>query len=68
VFGDQQKATQWLLTPLEILGERSPVEFMVNNEGIALVEQTLIRIEHNIVASQTTAQIVRKMRDAAGRA
>ena len=48
VFGDEQKATHWLSTPLEILGNHTPAELMVNAEGIALVERTLSRIEHNI--------------------
>jgi putative toxin-antitoxin system antitoxin component (TIGR02293 family) len=48
VFGDEQKGTHWLSTPLKILGDRSPAELLVNTEGIALVERTLTRIEHNI--------------------
>jgi putative toxin-antitoxin system antitoxin component (TIGR02293 family) len=48
VFGDEQKATHWLSTPLEFLGNRAPAELLASNEGLALVEQTLTRIEHNI--------------------
>jgi putative toxin-antitoxin system antitoxin component (TIGR02293 family) len=48
VFGDERKATHWLSTPLEILGNRTPTELLASNEGIALVERTLTRIEHNI--------------------
>ena len=48
VFGDEQKATHWLSTPLEVLGNRTPTELMASPEGIALVERTLTRIEHNI--------------------
>jgi putative toxin-antitoxin system antitoxin component (TIGR02293 family) len=48
VFGDEQKATHWLSTPLAILGNRTPSELMVSSDGIGLVEQTLTRIEHNI--------------------
>jgi uncharacterized protein (DUF2384 family) len=48
VFGDEQKATHWLSTPLAILGNQTPAELLVTNEGIAAVERTLIRIEHNI--------------------
>ena len=48
VFGDEQKATHWLSTPLAILGNRIPAELLASNEGIALVERTLTRIEHNI--------------------
>lgn len=48
VFGDEAKATHWLSTPLEIFGNRSPAELMVDAGGIASVERILIRIEHNI--------------------
>jgi putative toxin-antitoxin system antitoxin component (TIGR02293 family) len=48
VFGDERKATHWLSTPLPILRNRTPAELLVSDEGIALVEQTLTRIEHNI--------------------
>ena len=48
VFGDEQKATHWLSTTLEVLGNRTPAELMASAEGIALVERTLTRIEHNI--------------------
>jgi putative toxin-antitoxin system antitoxin component (TIGR02293 family) len=50
VFGDEQKATHWLSTPLPLLGNRSPAELLASNEGLALVEQTLTRIEHNIAS------------------
>ena len=48
VFGDEQKATHWLSTPLELLDNRAPAELLASNDGLALVEQTLTRIEHNI--------------------
>jgi putative toxin-antitoxin system antitoxin component (TIGR02293 family) len=48
VFGDEQKATHWLSTPLAILENRTPAELLVSNEGLALVDQVLTRIEHNI--------------------
>jgi putative toxin-antitoxin system antitoxin component (TIGR02293 family) len=48
VFGDEQKATHWLSTPLAILEDRTPAELLVSDEGIELVERTLSRIEHNI--------------------
>ena len=48
VFGDEQKATHWLSTPLALLGNRTPAELLGSNEGLVLVEQTLTRIEHNI--------------------
>ena len=48
VFGDEQKATHWLSTPLPLLGERAPAELLATDDGIAIVERTLTRIEHNI--------------------
>ena len=48
VFGDERKATHWLSTPLVILGNRAPTDLLASSEGIALVERTLTRIEHNI--------------------
>jgi putative toxin-antitoxin system antitoxin component (TIGR02293 family) len=48
VFGDEQKATHWLSTPLAILENRTPTELLSSDEGIELVERTLTRIEHNI--------------------
>jgi putative toxin-antitoxin system antitoxin component (TIGR02293 family) len=48
VFGDEQKATHWLSRPLAILGNRTPTELLASNNGIALVERTLTRIEYNI--------------------
>jgi putative toxin-antitoxin system antitoxin component (TIGR02293 family) len=48
VFGDEQKATHWLSTPLAILENRAPTELLSSDEGIELVERTLTRIEHNI--------------------
>ncbi len=48
VFGDEQKATHWLSTPLPLLGERAPAELLGTDDGIAIVERTLTRIEHNI--------------------
>ena len=48
VFGDEWKATHWLSTPLPFLGSRAPQQLLDTEEGLALVEQTLTRIEHNI--------------------
>jgi len=48
VFGDEQKATHWLSTPLSLFGDRRPADLLESDEGLALVEQTLTRIEHNI--------------------
>jgi putative toxin-antitoxin system antitoxin component (TIGR02293 family) len=48
VFGDEQKATHWLSTPLTILKNQAPADLLTSDEGIQLVERTLTRIEHNI--------------------
>ena len=48
VFGDEQKATHWLSTPLPLFENRAPADLLVTDEGIELVERTLTRIEHNI--------------------
>jgi putative toxin-antitoxin system antitoxin component (TIGR02293 family) len=48
VFGDEQKATHWLSSPLPIFEDRTPAELLASDEGIELVERTLTRIEHNI--------------------
>ena len=48
VFGDETKAGHWLATPLPFFHDRSPAEILQEPGGIALVEQTLTRIEHNI--------------------
>ena len=48
VFGDEQKATRWLSTPLPLFENRSPQHMLATDEGLTLVEQTLTRIEHNI--------------------
>ena len=48
VFGDEQKATHWLNSPLALFDNRAPSDLLETEEGTALVEQTLTRIEHNI--------------------
>jgi putative toxin-antitoxin system antitoxin component (TIGR02293 family) len=48
VFGDEQKATQWLSTPLPLLANRSPQDMPASDEELTVVEQTLTRIDHNI--------------------
>jgi uncharacterized protein (DUF2384 family) len=47
VFGDEQKASHWLDTPLPLLGNRSPVEVLSGGD-IQAVDTILTRIEHNI--------------------
>ena len=48
VFGDERKASHWFDTPLPLFNNRKPSELLETEEGTALVEQTLTRIEHNI--------------------
>jgi putative toxin-antitoxin system antitoxin component (TIGR02293 family) len=48
VFGDEQKATHWLSTPLALFDSQTPTELLATSEGLDLVERTLTRIEHNI--------------------
>ena len=48
VFGDERKAAHWFDTPLPLFDNRTPSELFESEEGIALIEQTLTRIEHNI--------------------
>jgi putative toxin-antitoxin system antitoxin component (TIGR02293 family) len=48
VFGDEQKAANWLAAPQAILEDRAPAELFDSEEGIELVERTLIRIELKI--------------------
>jgi putative toxin-antitoxin system antitoxin component (TIGR02293 family) len=48
VFGDEREAAHWLSTPLAILEDRAPAELFESEEGIELVERTLIRIERKI--------------------
>ena len=52
VFGDEQKATHWLSTPLALFEDRAPADLLTTDEGIELVERTLTRIEHNIPSRQ----------------
>jgi len=48
VFGDEQKATHWLSTPLALFNNRPPTDLLATDEGVELVERTLNRIERNI--------------------
>jgi RNA polymerase sigma-70 factor, ECF subfamily len=48
VFGDENKASHWLATPLQLFDNRSPSQLLEERDGIDLVEQVLTRIEHNI--------------------
>jgi putative toxin-antitoxin system antitoxin component (TIGR02293 family) len=48
VFGDEHKASYWLTTPLPLLENHAPSEFLNSDEGIQRVDEILTRIEHNI--------------------
>ncbi len=47
-LGDGQKAAHWLSTPLALFENQTPTDLLATDEGVALVERTLTRIEHNI--------------------
>jgi uncharacterized protein (DUF2384 family) len=48
VFGDENKATHWLSSPLPILEGHTPTEILQMPGGVARIETILTRIEHNI--------------------
>jgi uncharacterized protein (DUF2384 family) len=48
VFGDEQKSSHWLATPLALLGDRSPVQILARGGYFDAIDQILTRIEHNI--------------------
>ncbi len=48
VFGDEQRASHWLKTPLPLLENRSPVQIMMRGGDLDVIDQILTRIEHNI--------------------
>ena len=48
VFGDEQKASHWLATPLALLGNLSPVQILARGGDGDAIDQILTRIEHNI--------------------
>lgn len=45
VFGDEHKASHWFATPSPFFDGRAPSELIETDDGIALVEQTLSRID-----------------------
>lgn len=47
-FGDENKATHWLSTPLQILEGATPFQVMSKQGGPELIETILTRIDHNI--------------------
>lgn len=48
VFGDKARFKRWLESPRAPLGDRTPKELLVTNEGIGLVMAELGRIEHGV--------------------
>jgi len=48
VFGNEQKASHWLSTPLALLGNLSPVQSLARGGADELIDQILTRIEYNI--------------------
>lgn len=47
-IGSPDKANRWLVTPNRALSGRKPIELLNSDEGAALVEEILGRIEHGI--------------------
>ena len=45
VFEDAEKADRWLRQPLNILDDRTPLEFAGTEPGARVVEQLLAKIE-----------------------
>ncbi len=50
VFGDEQKASHWLATPLPLLDGRSPADVLARGDEVESIDRILTRIEHNIPA------------------
>jgi putative toxin-antitoxin system antitoxin component (TIGR02293 family) len=50
VFGDPGKAHRWLRKPKQLLGNKTPVEFLASESGARQVEEMLYRIEHGMFA------------------
>jgi hypothetical protein len=48
VFGDEQKASHWLATPLALLDNRSPAQILTRGGDVEAIDQILTRIEYNI--------------------
>jgi putative toxin-antitoxin system antitoxin component (TIGR02293 family) len=48
VFGDAQKASHWLVTPLALLGDRSPSQILAGGGDGEDIERILTRIEYDI--------------------
>jgi putative toxin-antitoxin system antitoxin component (TIGR02293 family) len=50
VFGDPGKAHRWLRKPKQLLGGRTPIEFLASESGARQVEEMLYQIEHGMFA------------------
>jgi putative toxin-antitoxin system antitoxin component (TIGR02293 family) len=50
VFGNPDKAHRWLRKPKNLLGGRTPVEFLASESGGRQVEQMLYQIQHGMFA------------------
>ncbi len=49
VFGDQDKAAQWLKRPSRALGNEVPLQLLDTDAGTQQVERELRQIEHSFV-------------------
>jgi putative toxin-antitoxin system antitoxin component (TIGR02293 family) len=48
VFDTKEAFKQWLMTPSRALGDKVPFELLDNSFGFELVENEIIRIQHNV--------------------
>lgn len=48
IFGTRDKAMRWLRTPVRVLGNRTPMSFLNDPDGIRRVQDALGQIEHGI--------------------
>jgi len=50
VFGDEDKAGEWLTTKIAVLGGQAPMDTLMRAEGEEEVFKVLGRIEHGVVS------------------
>mgnify|MGYP000992219598 CR=1 FL=1 len=48
VFGDEDKAGEWLTTKIAVLGGQTPIDILISTEGEKEVLAILDRIEHGV--------------------
>lgn len=48
VFGDEDLAKQWMQTPREVFGGKTPFELAASEIGVQEVEDLLLRAEHGV--------------------